>query len=1268
MMNRVASPLTQLAPHYTVVVVGSGYGGGVAASRLARAGQSVCVLERGREILPGEYPNDMASAAAEMQVATSRGTLGAPDGMFNLHLNDDMLALVGCGLGGTSLINANVALEIDARLFAAQSWPDEFRSDPELLGQYTERAMAMLDPSPYPADYPPLNKLLALEKSAAVMKQPFRRPPIAVNFVDQVNPFGIEQPRCNRCGDCTSGCNEGAKNTTLMNYLPDAHRHGAEIFTGARVSHVERDGTRWRVHFEAVPTRPAVPGAAPAVASSGSVSADVVVLAAGSLGSTEILLRSKERGLPMSDRLGRHFSGNGDVLAVGYDSYWKAAPGNATPPTYLNINGIGAGTNPEASGNLPGPCITGVIDMRGAPAVEDGLVIEEGVIPGALATLMPVALFFAQSQVGNFLQYGADQAKTRLLDAKEIGEAVQENPRGMTEMAYAGPTARTQTYLVMSVDEAAGRLVLDEDRLRIVWPGAGASPVIARDNQLLREASNAIQGQFIANPLWTHPVGQKLITVHPVGGCAMGNSAAEGVVNHQSQVFASNAGQDVHEGLYVCDGAVLPGAVGVNPLLTLTALAERACQRLADQRGWHIDLSLAARKPLPAGVPHGGAPEPAPAAPAAAPVHASLLQRLETTIAHTLTRVGAEFADEASGLFKNLLGHIESGAVDLATKVISDIIAKHPHVLSPKFQFTEGMHGWVSLEAVVPRPDVGQRMASDYTIATAWGRAKNQTMSFDLTIQTDDLYRLVSDATHPATITGSVTCAGLSPDPMPVISGTFHLLPTDTQRVETWTMNYEMVLQRGSGKLHFSGHKVLHQQAGSSWWTDTTTLFVQVHEGDSAEGAMVAQGILTLDLEDLLWQASTLEIDPPAGLLGDIERHVPRARNAITMAYLAKFGGFFGMLLFRAYGGMLANLNNFPATDLPGRPRRALRAQAPEVHQVPLTDGFSIRLTRYQGGGRGPVVLAPGFGVRASSFATDTVDENLVEALCARHYDVWLFDYRASADSGSPVAPYTIDDIARIDWPTATRFILERAGARDLQAIAHCVGSMSLMMAVLDGMSGIRSIISSQLTLHPVTGWLSYLKADLNMVGLLEGMTPEPGFDVVPGGTEIDHEVDAVAWNVPVPDGEQCTNPVCHRIFSIFGASYTHDQLNHWTHTALAEMFGAVALKPFEQLSLIMERGKVVDSQGNDSYVLPERAARLALPITFVAGAKNQLFFPETCVRTGEWLATHNDPHLYTRHVFNDYAHMDLFIGRNASRDVYPYLIEQLDRFNPAPV
>lgn len=1260
MMKKLSQPVGQLAAHYTVVVVGSGYGAGVAASRLARAGQQVCVLERGRELLPGQYPNDLAGAQAEMQVNTARGTLGRADGLYNVHLNDDVHAVVGCGLGGTSLINANVALEMDERLYATEAWPQVFRDDPRLLEPYAQRARAMLSPTPYPDDWPPLNKLDALQMAARAMKQPFSRPPIAVNFVARTNPFGVPQPACTLCGDCCSGCNVGAKNTTLMNYLPDAAQHGAAIFTQCRVSHVERDGAVWRVHFMAA----AGPGGQ---LEPRSVTADIVMLGAGALGSTEILLRSRDKGLPLSGRLGEHFSGNGDVLAFGYDNYWRnTAPEGATP-VWANINGVGAGSNTLAAADLPGPCITGLIDLRGSADPSRGLVIEEGVIPGAVASLVAASYFLAQSQVGGFFDYGTAQARQRLLDAQSVGLAVQDDPASLGALAYSGPAARSQTYLVMSVDEAAGRLTLDDDRLAIHWPGAGASPAIERDNERLRQACRATQGEFVPNPLWTAPLGRQLVTVHPVGGCGMGDDAARGVVNDRGQVYAGSSGTTLHPGLYVCDGAVLPGPAGVNPLLTISALAERTCALLAAERGWPMDLSLAASGPLPP------AAEPvAPAVPASAAglPHEDWLQRLRSGL-HQLADGPAGWLE---ALLKDVERTLEQGAIEVGEKLLKALIAHDPTLLSPTFQFTETMQGWacVALPGQPLAADTGLDGEPDYALATAWGRADGQTMDFRLTIRTEDLWTMVHDPAHAAAITGSVRCPALSPLPMAVSRGRFQLLPIDPRQVDTWTMVYDMQLAREGGTpLHFQGHKVLRQRPGSNAWTDVTTLFVQVHEVDAAQpsgnGALVALGSLTLGLQDLAWQAASFALAPRPGWIGDLLDAHPGVRGAIQRLYLAEFAGFFGQTLFRAYGGLLADLENFPALDDAVRVRRQLRAPAAEVHALPLPGGFAARLTRYRGGTRGPVVLAPGFSVTASSFAIDTVDENLVEFLCARGWDVWLFDYRASPDSGSPIAAYSIDDIARQDWPAAVQFILRATGAKDLQAIAHCVGSMSLLMALLGGMPGVRSVVSSQLTLHPVTDWLSYLKTDLDLPRLLGGLSEfEGGFDIVSRNqppTDLDHEIDTVLWNVPVPEGEQCTNPVCKRIFSIFGPSYTHGQLDQATHVAMRELFGRIALQPFEQLALIMNAAQVVDAQGADSWLAaPGAVQRLALPISFVAGAQNRLFYPETSARTLAWLRAHNDPQLYTRHVFDAYAHMDLFVGRDAARDVFPVLLQALER------
>ena len=132
-MNRLSSSIANLKEHYQIVVIGSGYGGGIAASRLSRAGQEVCVLERGREIHPGEYPNNEIEAARETQLNLEIEHIGSRTALYDYHVNDDMTILVGCGLGGTSLINANVAIRPDRRVFDDPCWPKALRNDVDSL-------------------------------------------------------------------------------------------------------------------------------------------------------------------------------------------------------------------------------------------------------------------------------------------------------------------------------------------------------------------------------------------------------------------------------------------------------------------------------------------------------------------------------------------------------------------------------------------------------------------------------------------------------------------------------------------------------------------------------------------------------------------------------------------------------------------------------------------------------------------------------------------------------------------------------------------------------------------------------------------------------------------------------------------------------------------------------------------------------------------------------------------------------------------------------
>jgi len=144
--SRLSSPPASLRARYDVVVIGSGYGGGVAACRLARAGRKVCVLERGRELQPGDYPNDTLSLLEQIQVDTAPARLGSRQALFDVRVYDDINVAVGCGLGGTSLINAGLALRPDPRVFQTKSWAAALHAEKQ-LEIYFERSEEMLRPA-----------------------------------------------------------------------------------------------------------------------------------------------------------------------------------------------------------------------------------------------------------------------------------------------------------------------------------------------------------------------------------------------------------------------------------------------------------------------------------------------------------------------------------------------------------------------------------------------------------------------------------------------------------------------------------------------------------------------------------------------------------------------------------------------------------------------------------------------------------------------------------------------------------------------------------------------------------------------------------------------------------------------------------------------------------------------------------------------------------------------------------------------------------------
>ncbi|WP_078124918.1 alpha/beta fold hydrolase [Leptospira alexanderi] len=1137
MIQKISQPVEKIKSQYKAVVIGSGYGGGIAASRLSRAGIEVCLLERGREIRPGEFPNKEISAFEEVQANYEDKHIGSKSGLFDFHFNKDINVLVGCGLGGTSLINANVSLRAVPEVFQDPAWPQIIRKEASQHGMdpYYSRAEEMLRPNVLPNEYRNLAKYEALKTSASFLKKEFYPTPINVTFKSKINHVGVSQEACTNCGDCVTGCNVSSKNTTLMNYLPDAVNFGAQIFTEVKVTYIEKKENSWLVHF--------IPLGVDREKFSKDelfIRADIVVLAAGSLGSTEILLRSKEKGLSVSDAVGVRFSGNGDMLGFSYNGNTK-------------INGIGFGTKKTNGNANVGPCITGVIDTRKSVPLNEGMIIEEGSIPGAVAGQLPAIFALGSKLTGIKTKRGFFQwviEKIRIFLSFILG-------------SYRGAVRNTQTYLVMAHDGNDGKMFLQNDRLRISWPNVGKKPIFEKISTILKEATVPLQGTYIKNPVWNRLTDQDLISVHPLGGCPMGEDASFSVVNENCQVYSGKSGIETHNGLYIMDGSVIPRSLGVNPLLTICAISERACEKLTTQEGLKIDYNL------PSYPKNGGV------------------------------------SDE---------------------KVLG-------------IEFTECMKGFFSTQSK-------ENTERGYQI----GKDEGSSIEFLLTIRSENLEEMVGNPDHKAMLFGTVKAPFISKDVITVTGGEFLLFISREDRVETRNMVYRMVLNTEEGKKYlFVGAKWIQDDGLTNIWRDTSTLYTTIYDGETENSPVFGKGILHILPEDFAKQMTTMKVINSKSILDEVKG-------------LAKFGSFFAGALYDVYGGVASSIVPWDKDARP-RTKRPLRVSSPEVHFFKASDGADLRLLRYKGGNKGPVLLSPGLGVSSLIFSIDTIDTNLLEYLFENRYDVWLFDYRTSIALPSAPLPNTGDVIATKDYPAAVNKVRELTKVDKIQVVAHCFGATTFTMALLAGLEGVRSVVLSQISADVEVPTSMDIKVGLHTAEILDALGIE---DMTAYTSDKDGWLDKFFNSVlalqPQSLFSHDVNPVSRRISFLYGSLYRLENLNEETYRyGLGEMFGVSNIKAFEHLSKMIRAHKVVNSEGKDVYV--PNWDRLNLPITFIHGAENRCYLPESTELTYNKLIDRFDPNQYNRHVIPDYGHIDCIFGKNAHKDVYPLILQSLNLY-----
>lgn len=340
----------------------------------------------------------------------------------------------------------------------------------------------------------------------------------------------------------------------------------------------------------------------------------------------------------------------------------------------------------------------------------------------------------------------------------------------------------------------------------------------------------------------------------------------------------------------------------------------------------------------------------------------------------------------------------------------------------------------------------------------------------------------------------------------------------------------------------------------------------------------------------------------------------------------------------------------------------------PELQErlVPFTaaDGFPLNLIRVFGREpprRGPVLLVHGAGVRANVFRAPT-ETNLVDALVAEGYDVWLENWRASIDF--PPNPWTLDQAALYDHPRAVQKVVEETGAQTIKAVIHCQGSTSFAMSAVAGLvPQVDTIVTNAVSLHPIVPRWSRWKLNRG-APVVRWLT---SYLDCQWGVHAPHLTGRLISFFVRLSHRECDNPVCKMVSFTYGsgapALWRHEHLDEPTHEWLKDEFAHVPLQFFQQMARCVNRGHLVAVEGlvglPADFVAqtPRTAARFA----FFAGARSGCFLPESQVRSHAYLASFRKDY-HTLHVLPDYGHLDVFIGQHAARDVFPLILAELER------
>ncbi|OAA57238.1 Fumarate reductase/succinate dehydrogenase flavoprotein [Cordyceps fumosorosea ARSEF 2679] len=1163
---RLSKPLDRLRPSYDCVVIGSGYGGGVAAARMARAGQSVCVLERGRERWPGEYPRSDSVRQVARELHVSRGrtgkACGKATGMYH----------VIAGKGQSAVV----------------------------CNDY-QRVREVLEPEPYPDDWPTPDKTARLERQARALglADRFRRVPQTTRFRAGRSSAGVPMEVSTLAGQDATGVNDGSKTTTLVTYLADARRRGADVFCGCEVQHVEKapsgggGGGGYVVWFTAH-------DGARARFRKGKNSGlmwvhakKAVFLGAGALGTTEILLRSKAMGLAVSDSVGQGMSGNGDMVAFGcYPSH-----------------GANARRSPKKTfTNRPGPTITSAIDMRdkaGNPL--DGYIIQDGDVPHVMSAFVKTVVCthatlssLSKRSIRQKMKWALSRCKKRLLHPF--------SPIGTTK-------DNIQVFLIMSHDssQAAARLV--DDELVFEFLGAGQDEErIERILAPLREAVEEDGGTLVYNPLrrlW----GNHQITVHPLGGAGMStdNSGKSGVTNHLGEVFVGPS-SETHPGLIVVDGAAVPAALGVNPSATIAALAERSVAEFAERESLAISTE-----------PNGS------------------IDPDEFLPAH---RLGPE-------------------PIQPSTQTV-----KEP---ADTISFTEALEGYLHGSRTLElRNNTSYKRA--YRVASGGGEVARLLVSIQLKrTSTGD-----SETCYKGTMSGMLVCPTITGSPFMVHGGTVELFRPDPETCGTRKIVYDSPMTGINGReLQFHGFKILDSSVSFNprrlWRTMTNLNVTIVEKGkmtDSGEPQTVAAGMLKIKPAKFLKQLRTITSTGQ----GRAERYKQALK--LSSHFARQMAPHFFLPL-----GPLERPIPPPPVGFPNP------TEPTATYRIVASDGVATKMLMWEPdrrlvrrdvfGSPLPVedlFLIPGAAVDHRIFALPTLPTNAVTFFTRAGYRVFVVVHRIGILETTDASRWTTYD-ARLDIRAGLEKLRAvRGDGQKVYVVAHCMGSVALACGLLDGTvpaGWVRGLTCSQVFMHPVWSARNARKARFPVpLDQLYNALFGPWFPCrSDGGGFRQALLDQLPLRL-VSGEERCASASCHRATFLFGRCWSHGNLDEATHRHVDAWFNGAGTALMGLLMRMGRRGRVAANDGRD-LTTEDNVERLrGIPVMLFSGGESDVLSPEATERTYERLSgrfgldagTGRGRLEYRRRVVEGYGHLDCWMGRYAWRDVYPMVLDEVDR------